>query len=107
MRNSVLMIVLILVMATASSFAAEEEQRPGKSPARPATENSQNSEEKAVRSTGEAFTSAFNKGDAKAIAALWTRDCEFVDETGRIIQGREAIREGICSIIRRSSRGAR
>jgi uncharacterized protein (TIGR02246 family) len=91
MRNSMLMIVLILLVATASSFAAEEKQKPGKSPARPVTENSQILEEKAVRSTGEAFTSAFNKGDAKAISALWTRDCEFVDETGRVIQGREAI----------------
>ena len=44
-----------------------------------------------MRSTAEAFTSAFNKGDAKAIAALWTTDCEYVDETGRIFRGRDAI----------------
>ena len=37
------------------------------------------------------FTLAFNKGDAKAIAALWTGDCEYTDETGRSIQGRDAI----------------
>ncbi|MGO9567332.1 MAG: YybH family protein [Desulfomonilaceae bacterium] len=90
MRNSMLMIVLVLVIATASSFAADEKQRPGKPPAS-TTENPQISEERAIRATGEAFTSAFNKGDAKRIAGLWTSDCEYVDETGRIIQGREAI----------------
>lgn len=91
MRNSMLMIVLVLVIATTSSFAADEIQRPGKLSAGHTTENSQISEEKAVRSTVEAFTSAFNKGDAKAIAALWTDDCEYVDETGRIFRGRDTI----------------
>jgi uncharacterized protein (TIGR02246 family) len=91
MRNSMLIIVLILVTATASGLSAEEKQRPGKSPARPTTENSQISEEKAIRSTADAFTSAFNNGDAKAIAALWTTDCEYVDETGQIFRGRDAI----------------
>ncbi len=91
MRNSMLTIVLVLVMATASSFAADEKQRPGKPPTKTTTEKPQISEEKAIRLTGEAFKSAFNKGDAKAIAALWTHDCEYTDETGRSIQGRDAI----------------
>lgn len=44
-----------------------------------------------VRATCENFVSAFNKADAKAVAALWTEKGEYVDETGQIYTGREAI----------------
>jgi uncharacterized protein (TIGR02246 family) len=91
MRNSVLMIVLILVMATAYGFAAEGKKSADKAVPAAQTANAQTADEKAVRSTAEAFASAFDKGDAKAIAALWTPDCEYVDQTGRIFRGRDAI----------------
>jgi uncharacterized protein (TIGR02246 family) len=45
----------------------------------------------AVKATAEAFTAAFNKHDAKAVAALWTEDGEYVDETGERFAGRDAI----------------
>src|SRR4051812_18219429 len=48
-------------------------------------------DEKAIRATAEAFTQAFNRGDAKAVAALWNADGEYVDEDGSRFQGREAI----------------
>ncbi|MGO9568529.1 MAG: YybH family protein [Desulfomonilaceae bacterium] len=91
MRNSMLMIVLTLVMATGYGFAAEGKKGVDKALPSAQTPSSQTADEKAVRSTGQAFTSAFNKGDAKAIAVLWTGDCEYTDETGRSIQGRDAI----------------
>ncbi len=43
------------------------------------------------RASAEEFVAAFNKGDAKQIGAFWTPDCEYVDETGRIFKGRDAI----------------
>ncbi len=91
MRNSMLMIVLILVVATASAFAAEVKKGAGKAPASVQASSAQTADEKAVRSTAAAFTSAFDKGDAKEIASLWTPDCEYIDETGRIFRGRDAI----------------
>ena len=39
----------------------------------------------------EAFVAAFNKADAKAVAALWTEDGQYSDDTGRVFAGREAI----------------
>ncbi len=48
----------------------------------------------AIRAGSEAFTAAFNKGDAKAIAAMWTADAEYVDDTGRSYVGRDAIEQG-------------
>jgi uncharacterized protein (TIGR02246 family) len=37
------------------------------------------------------FIAAFNKGDAKAVAAFWTPDATYVDQVGREYKGREAI----------------
>ncbi|MBM4067511.1 MAG: SgcJ/EcaC family oxidoreductase [Planctomycetes bacterium] len=48
-------------------------------------------EEKAVRQTAAAYARAFNAGDAKAIAALWTADGELVDEAGKEFRGRKTI----------------
>jgi uncharacterized protein (TIGR02246 family) len=39
----------------------------------------------------QAFIAAFNKGDAKAVAAFWTPDATYVDQTGREYKGRAAI----------------
>ena len=39
------------------------------------------------------FTRAFNAGDAKAVAALYTDDAELIDEYGERIQGRPAIQD--------------
>jgi len=50
-------------------------------------------DEKAVRAALAGFSEAFRKGDAKAIASLFTEDGEAVDAEGGTIQGREAIGE--------------
>ena len=45
----------------------------------------------AIRESSKAFVAAFDKGDAKAIAALWTDDGEFTDDSGKTFSGRAAI----------------
>jgi uncharacterized protein (TIGR02246 family) len=45
----------------------------------------------AIRSGSEVFVKAFNQADAKAIAALWTEDGEYIDEMGERFVGRDAI----------------
>jgi uncharacterized protein (TIGR02246 family) len=45
----------------------------------------------AIRESSRAFVAAFDKGDAKAVAALWTEDGEFIDESGEAFTGRAAI----------------
>jgi uncharacterized protein (TIGR02246 family) len=40
-----------------------------------------------------AFIAAFEKGDAKAVAAFWTPDATYVDQVGREYKGREAIQQ--------------
>jgi uncharacterized protein (TIGR02246 family) len=45
----------------------------------------------AVRKTAEEFVKAFNDGDAKALAALWTKDGEYTGPDGEKIRGRDAL----------------
>jgi SnoaL-like domain len=48
-------------------------------------------QEAAITKTAEAFVEAFQKGDAKAVASFWTPDGDYVDLTGRLLNGRPAI----------------
>jgi uncharacterized protein (TIGR02246 family) len=45
----------------------------------------------AIEGSADAFTEAYQRGDARAIAALFTPEGEFVDGLGRVLHGREAI----------------
>jgi uncharacterized protein (TIGR02246 family) len=45
----------------------------------------------ALNKKAQAFTEAFEKGDAKAVAAFWAEDGDYVDLAGRQLQGRPAI----------------
>ncbi|MCX6877343.1 MAG: SgcJ/EcaC family oxidoreductase [Verrucomicrobia bacterium] len=56
------------------------------------------SRQAAVFTTANAFVEAFHKGDAKALAAFWTPDGDYVDDTGRVLQGREAIEKSYAEL---------
>lgn len=87
-----MLVMLVIVLLGANvAFPAEPKQKAGEATSAAATTPMQAAEEKAIRETAEAFSAAFNKGDAKAVAALWTADCEYVDNAGRIFRGRDAI----------------
>ncbi len=45
----------------------------------------------ALAKNAEAFVGAFDKGDAKALAAFWAPDGDYTSQTGRHLKGREAI----------------
>ncbi len=49
--------------------------------------------EKTIRQSADDFTKAFNAGDAKKIAALWTAGGMMSDETGRTLRGQKAIED--------------
>lgn len=50
-------------------------------------------DETAIRETGATFARACDQADAKAAAAHFTPDAEYVDEQGNTFQGRQAIEE--------------
>ena len=91
MRNAILLIGLILCIFPVAGFGAEGKQGADKKAVAAQVQSSQAADEKAIRASAEEFVAAFNKGDAKQIGALWTPDCEYIDETGRIFRGRDAI----------------
>ncbi len=46
-----------------------------------------------IRETATAFEAAFNSGNAAEVAALWTEDGEFANESGQSFKGRKAIQD--------------
>lgn len=65
--------------------------QPGQSSAAPAAGVEQDPDLAAIRQAGGKFAEAFNRGDAKAVAALWTPDGEYIDESGQRYAGRAEI----------------
>jgi uncharacterized protein (TIGR02246 family) len=67
-------------------------QPPGtKQPAAANTPPANSADEQAIRKSAQEFSKAYEKGDAKAIAALWTEQGEMQDESGEMLRGRAAI----------------
>jgi uncharacterized protein (TIGR02246 family) len=48
-------------------------------------------EREALRKVIDAYIAARNRGDLKALLAFWTPDADYVDESGKILRGREVI----------------
>lgn len=51
----------------------------------------QTATQKEIAALGEAFVTAFNKGDVKTLAAAWLPDGDYVDQSGQRFRGREEI----------------
>jgi len=48
-------------------------------------------DEQAIRNASRDYKQALERGDAKALAALWTQDGDIVDDAGRVLVGRDAV----------------
>jgi uncharacterized protein (TIGR02246 family) len=79
-----------------SSPTQASQQDDGK--ARPAGDRS--ADEEAIRANIKAFVKAYNAGDAKAVAALFTPDGKIVDKEGDESEGREEIAETYSDIFK-------
>ena len=92
-------VVLTLIVATSPCLHAQEPKKA--SPARPeatqsnppakADQAARGDDEKAVKVLLDAFTRAFDAGDAPAAAATYTETAIVVDEHGERTEGRAAI----------------
>lgn len=54
-------------------------------------------DEQAIRATGETFAKAYSEHDAKAVAAHFTVDAEYVDQEGMMVVGRPAIEASLAT----------
>lgn len=55
------------------------------------------SDKEAIAQNAEAFIEAFNKGDAKALAAFWTADGDYTNQSGKHLKGREVMEKAFQS----------
>lgn len=83
----------VLIYATMAHAQPPTATKPApaatKAPAKPP----ENPELEAVRKSSLAFVEAFNRGDAKAVGELWTKEGEYSSETGQLSVGRAQIQE--------------
>ena len=96
MRTMALVTGLVAVAAAMASARGEDSSAPERqtvngSAAARAAGPEQRGDERAIRLVVDAFAKAYNARDAKALAALFTRDAQIVDEDGNTARGREAI----------------
>lgn len=74
------------------SRAQDDEQAIPPDPAAPpAMTTQQAADDRAIRAIGLEFMTAYNAADAKAVAAHFAKDAEYVDEQGDVSQGRAEI----------------
>lgn len=75
------------------AFAGQPPAAPDKAPAedRPA-------DRAAVRQALDGFAAAFRKGDAKAVAALWTAEGEYIGDDGASFRGRPALEKAYADL---------
>lgn len=93
-RASHLVVCVVLIWGVAAALAqSPESKKDAKNAAPVQAKTPVKPEEKVIRDGAQAFADAFNRGDAKAIAALCVPDCTMIDESGEVIKGREAIQK--------------
>lgn len=64
-----------------------------------AADDKLNDDEAAIRQAADAYVKAYQKGDAKALAALWGAEAEYLNPTtGKTLKGRKAIEEEFARI---------
>jgi uncharacterized protein (TIGR02246 family) len=89
-RTLIVTLALVVAVAAAGSLyqlLAQDKPAPeSKGPAK-----TESAEMAAVRKTADAFTKAFNAGDAKAVAAFWTKDGEYIGPDGESLRGRDQL----------------
>jgi uncharacterized protein (TIGR02246 family) len=95
--------VSMSIAAAGSAFAADK--KPGAATTQPPaldkkTDAAPKEAEAAIRATADAFVKAFNAGDAKALADLWTANGTVVDEQGTIYKGRKAIEQEYAALFK-------
>jgi len=87
-----------VVVATATALTVAARQQPAQPiaaetpKAAPAAQNkAREADTEAIRKSSVEFAAAFNKGDAKAVAAMWTEDGECREAGGEVFIGRATI----------------
>src|SRR5262245_52216093 len=83
-----------------SLAGAAKQRESGGTPFAPRNDKSPDAAQEAIRQSARAFEAAFEKRDAKSIAALWTEDGEYQDAGGELIRGRGEIEKAFAEFFK-------
>jgi uncharacterized protein (TIGR02246 family) len=83
---------------TAPRPVANQRAEAGATAPRDAPLSDRPEDERAIRAMADAFVRAYNSGNSKALAALYTVDAETIDEHGHLLKGRPMIEDAYSSI---------
>ena len=64
-------------------------------------------DEKALQKFEDAYVAAYNRGDAKALAALFTEDASILNSGGSVLKGRAVLEKGLAQVFAGPSKGAK
>jgi uncharacterized protein (TIGR02246 family) len=107
MRRSVCFLVVAgaLVAVTAGFLTGQDRATRAEDAKRgaEAAEPKRKSDEEAIRKLSAELTAALEKGDAAALAALWTEEGEYVGEDGTTIRGRAALEAAYAKFFAKSA----
>jgi uncharacterized protein (TIGR02246 family) len=98
----IIAVAIVIAQSVQSQSESKKEVPPATSSARdddkakPASDHS--ADEAAIRANIDRFVKAYNAGDAKAVAALFTPDGEVHDKAGNEAEGREAIEKTFAKV---------
>ncbi len=97
-HNRALAVTVFLVLAVMIWPLSAQQKSPSDAANKTATYTAKLSEGAsdeldAIRQASRSFVDAFNKEDAKTLAALWTEDGDYIDESGQVFAGHEAIQK--------------
>ncbi len=84
MKLSASFVFVVVLLLTTNVFSSDPEKQPI---------SDADTDLTALRAAGKSFIAAFNQRDANAIAAMFDEDGDYLDETGTLYSGREAIKE--------------
>jgi uncharacterized protein (TIGR02246 family) len=84
-------IVFLLGIIPCSSIYSQTPSAPPTAVKAPGAKTSSDAIVETIQKEVAASILAFNKRDAKAVAAFWAKDCEYVDESGQTFIGRGAV----------------
>jgi uncharacterized protein (TIGR02246 family) len=91
------LLTLAVALALAAAPGARADGKSGLSKA----------DQKAVQKLEDNYVRAYNRGDAKALAAVFTKDATILNSAGDVLKGRAAIEKGLTRAFAGPSKGAK
>jgi uncharacterized protein (TIGR02246 family) len=100
-RTHALCVGLVLSVVAVGGFLTLRTGRAShEPPAQPAGDPRRTEDEQAIKKNRTAYVKAFNAGDARAAAALWSAEGELTDPDGRVVRGSAAIEKDLAALFK-------